>query len=107
MPSKGLQFIETIDPIISVITQIELLGWHGASDKQLVPLIDFVEKAAIFPLESDIIQETISLRQKFKIKTPDAIIAATALTHNLSLLTRNTADFKQIPELRLINPFEL
>lgn len=35
----------------------------------------------------------------------DALIAATALTHNLKLVTRNTKDFLQIQDLELINPF--
>lgn len=35
----------------------------------------------------------------------DALIAATALTHNLRLATRNTKDFSGISDLELINPF--
>jgi predicted nucleic acid-binding protein len=35
----------------------------------------------------------------------DAIIAATALVHDLSLVTRNEEDFKDIPGLRLVKPF--
>jgi toxin FitB len=65
-----------------------------------------VEKATIYQLTQSIIQQTIQLRQIHKIKTPDAIIAATAVIHNLMLITRNTSDFKQIPGLVLVNPFE-
>jgi predicted nucleic acid-binding protein len=32
---------------------------------------------------------------------PDALIAATAIVNNLTLLTRNGADFKRAPNLRL------
>ncbi|HRO44167.1 MAG TPA: hypothetical protein PL009_15140 [Flavipsychrobacter sp.] len=32
---------------------------------------------------------------------------ATAIVHNLSLLTRNIADFKNIRELQVVNPYEL
>ena len=38
------------------------------------------------------------------LPTNDAIIAATALTHRLPLVTRNTDDFAVIPGLRLIDP---
>jgi predicted nucleic acid-binding protein len=38
------------------------------------------------------------------IATMDAFIAATALRHNLALVTRNTADFENL-ELALINPW--
>ena len=36
-----------------------------------------------------------------------AIIAATALIHNLTLITRNIADFKSISNLAIINPHSL
>jgi predicted nucleic acid-binding protein len=35
----------------------------------------------------------------------DAIIAATALVHELPLATRNEDDFKHVTGLRVINPF--
>jgi len=36
----------------------------------------------------------------------DAIVAATALAHRLTLVTRNIGDFSWIQNLDLINPFE-
>ena len=38
------------------------------------------------------------------IKLPDAIIAATALVHGLTLWTHNTDDFKDVPQLKLFDP---
>lgn len=40
-----------------------------------------------------------------KIKMPDAIIASTALCHNLTLVTRNVKDFENLP-ITLINPMD-
>jgi len=40
------------------------------------------------------------------IKLADAVIAATAVVHNLKLATRNVGDFKGIEGLRVVNPFE-
>lgn len=37
----------------------------------------------------------------------DSLIAASALVHNLKLVTRNTKDFDRIPALEIINPWEL
>ncbi|MFY8003432.1 MAG: PIN domain-containing protein [Chitinophagaceae bacterium] len=50
---------------------------------------------------------TAELRKNFKIKLPDAIIAATAIVNELTLITRNTNDFKHINILRTINPWVL
>jgi len=35
-----------------------------------------------------------------------AIIAATALVYDLTLLTNNVADFKSIPNLQIVNPHD-
>ncbi|MBL7776246.1 MAG: type II toxin-antitoxin system VapC family toxin, partial [Saprospiraceae bacterium] len=59
------------------------------------------------PLDETVVNRCISLRKAHKIKLPDAIVAATALVHNLSLLTRNESDFRKIPDLKLINPHNL
>ena len=50
--------------------------------------------------------KTADIRKKQKIKLPDAIIAATALVYELSLVSRNVSDFKNIDGLQLINPWE-
>jgi predicted nucleic acid-binding protein len=53
------------------------------------------------------VNKTIQLRQKQKIKLPDAIIAATALVNGLALVSNNTKDFKNIPDLELVNPYDM
>jgi predicted nucleic acid-binding protein len=50
---------------------------------------------------------TINICRQSKIKLPDAIIAAIALVHNLTLLTRNVSDFKNISKLIYMNPWEI
>ena len=41
------------------------------------------------------------LQQGISVPTADLMIAAVALVHNLTLVTNNTADFQNIPGLRL------
>lgn len=90
---------------VSVITTIEVLGWRGhdaasrASAEKLLGCMDEV------PLATLVVQQTISLRSSYSIKLPDAVIAATALTHVLRLMTRNQADFEHIAGLTIVNPF--
>ena len=56
-------------------------------------------------LDAEIAERAIALRQQRKMGLGDAIIAATALVHGLTLVTRNMDDFKHVSGLDLINPF--
>lgn len=80
-------------PIISAITEIELLCWKTATDKDLQVLHNFIDDALVIELEQSIKLKTADIRKMHKLKLPDAIIAATALVYELTLLSRNTADF--------------
>ncbi len=55
----------------------------------------------------DVITHCVSLRKNKKIKTPDAIIAATALAFNLTIITNNEKDFANIKGLKFINPHKV
>jgi predicted nucleic acid-binding protein len=91
---------------ISIITRIEVLGWHHYTEKSLVNTERLLHKIHQHPLNEDIVNSSIQLRQTFPIKVPDAIIAATALYLDMPLMTRNIKDFQKIPLLKLSNPFE-
>ena len=110
-PPSAEKFIDSTlpdsQPAISVITEIELLCWKTATEKDLEVLHNFIEDAWIFELEKDIKLKTAELRKAYKIKLPDAIIAATALAYDLTLITRNVSDFKNIDGLNMVNPHEV
>lgn len=93
-------------PVISAITEIELLCWKSVSEKDLEILRHFIDDALVIELEQPIKYRTADIRKKHKIKLPDAIIAATALVYELILVSRNTSDFKDIEDLQLINPWD-
>ena len=86
---------------ISVINRIELLGFKQLNGKESDALTSFVSKSNIFDLEEDIILETIQIRKTYNIKLPDAIIAATCMVNNCSLVTNNIKDFDKINGLLL------
>ena len=58
-------------------------------------------------LGNEVIEKAIEIRSKIKIKTPDAIIASTSILNNLTLITRNVNDFKNITGIKVLNPFDL
>lgn len=103
LPKGGKEFLSFVEPVISVITQIELLSNKNLPLHELTQLHEFIKVAVILGLDEEVVQQTISLRQNHKLKTPDAIIAATALVHNFTLLSRNLFDFKNISVLRVID----
>jgi len=108
LPEKGANFIDLlVSPSISVITQMELLGWYRISTEEKEKLQNFINEIAVIQIDHDVIQKTIELRQSHKIKLPDAIIAATAIVNGLILISRNISDFKNISALRVINPWKL
>ena len=94
-------------PVISAITEIELLCWKTTSKKDIQVLQSFISDSFVIELEQTIKNKTAEIRKTSNIKLPDAIIAATAILYDLELVSRNTKDFKNIKGLSLINPFEV
>lgn len=106
LPTSGSDWLQGIIDQnlhhLSVINQIELLGFNG-SPAEMQTLEDFIDVTNLLPLSDVVVQKTIELRKNYKIKLPDAIIAATALAYNLTLITRNTADFQNVTGLACVD----
>ncbi|MCL2042230.1 MAG: type II toxin-antitoxin system VapC family toxin [Bacteroidales bacterium] len=110
IPAKGSDFVENLfntQFLISVVTKIEVLGYNNLPHKTLA-ISNFVSLSEILPLNEAVTEKTIELKRSFrKMKLGDAIIAATAIADNLVLVTRNVDDFKSIPSLSVLNPYEM
>ena len=105
----GLQFMNAVVdnvPTVSVITKIEVLGF-SAPLKHYMLLTSFMEDATVIDLTPPVVNQSIELRKLYKIKLPDAIIAATSMVHDLTLITRNIKDFESIPNLKVRNIHDL
>ncbi len=108
LPINAKNLLTNIEPSISIITRMELFSSNKIADEEKRALEDFVKISTIYShLTEDIAIKAIGIRQQYNIKLPDAIIAATALTYQLKLISRNTKDFKDIEGLQLIDPYEL
>ncbi len=107
LPEKAKTLLYSIDLTISAVTKIEVLGWLNATKEQLQPLYDFMEVTDILPINEAVINKTIEIRQSKKMGLGDAIIAATALIHNLIVISRNISDFKNIDGLQIVDPYSL
>ena len=107
IPQDGMKIVsEMVDqiPNISVISQIEVLRFNDTPENEAT-LEKFINASIIYPLSSSVVQRSIVLCKQHKIKLPDAIIAATAIIEGFTLVTRNTSDFRKIPNLDLLDPF--
>ena len=106
---KGMSFMaEVLDqtPTISVITEIEALSWINPDKSKEQIVKTFVQDANILALTPEVVAQTIRIRRSRKIKTPDAIMAASAIVHNLTLITSDS-DFINIENLNIIDPNSL
>ena len=67
-------------------------------------IVCFISRSSVIGVDNNIVQDTIRIRKTYKLKLPDAIIAATAFVNGITLIADNDKDFKQVPELKYINP---
>lgn len=108
LPVDAKKLLTSIEPAISVITRIELFASTKIDEKEKLTLESFVHMAVVYEtINQDIVAHAIAIRQLYKTKLPDAIIASTALTYNLTLISRNISDFKNIAGLKVIDPYNL
>lgn len=95
-----LPFLE-YDIAVSYITEMELLGVFSISKNQKLAMEKILNQCSIIDCSREIKELAIDLKQKYKIKLPDAIIAATAISKKLPFVSADN-DFKVIKELDLI-----
>ncbi|WP_420962939.1 type II toxin-antitoxin system VapC family toxin [Brucella sp. IR073] len=76
---------------ISIITWMEVMV--GANADLMEPTRLFLEGFEVIALDDTIANRAVELRQRHRIKLPDAVIWATAQTAGRLLVTRNIKDF--------------
>jgi len=106
LPQKTTNLIYGAEMHMSVVTRMELLGSPGATREELKAYKNFIRASTVYDLDERIILKGIDVRKNYRLKLPDTIIAATALVNNFTLITRNVADFKKVPKLNILNPWE-
>ncbi len=91
-------------PMVCVITRVEALGYHRLDTVERLAIEAIFSTLQLIYPTAETFERAISLRQQRKMTLGDALIAATALEHKLTLATANTDDFKWIDGLALVNP---
>ncbi len=103
------QFLRPIinqsESYVSEISRLEVLGYHQINliDKRYFQSL--FSLLNIIPIDKNVVELAIDLRQKKKMSVGDSIIASTALLYSYELYTRNVNDFSWIENLTVVNPF--
>lgn len=66
-----------------------------------------VNLANVIYIDNKIIEKTIDIRRQKAYKIPDAIIAATSISQNFTLISENDKDFIHIQNIQYLNPRQL
>lgn len=89
---------------ISVISELEFKSYPNLSLKDHQIFEKFIKRVSIIDLKDDDIllkNRIVELRKRLKLKLPDAIIAASAITLNAELVTADKG-FSKVQSLKLI-----
>ncbi|MBX3331083.1 MAG: type II toxin-antitoxin system VapC family toxin [Nitrospira sp.] len=85
--------------IISVISELELLAYPGLAPSEEQKVRAFLADIAVMELTLAIKNHAVDLRKRYSLKLPDAIVAATALALEATLLTNDQRllQLKEVP----------
>lgn len=76
---------------------------EGLPDCDRDAFMDFCGRVEVIPMtreDDGLVKQTLELRSRYRLKLPDAIIGATALSCNAVLVTSDI-DFAKVPFLTL------
>lgn len=88
---------------ISSITWMETLSYPFSADEEQI-VRAFLHELRLIEISSSVMELSVEIRRTKKMKLPDAIIAASAIHHDLILVTRNIKDFKGTA-INTLDPF--
>ena len=87
---------------LPTIVATEFLSYPLIEDETIGLFRIFLTQTIPIGLDLGLAEQAALVRRAYKLKTVDAIIAATAILTKSSLITRNIIDFKKIKELNII-----
>jgi predicted nucleic acid-binding protein len=93
--------LERTPIFISIITKVEVLAYPEITPGEEKTFLEMMKNMILIEFDDKLTNLVVNIRRKHKIKLPDAIIAATSLYTNSTLITRNIKDFSKIKELNI------
>lgn len=103
--TRSERFFESTSPsFISVISVTELLAKPKLTKHQARVIENFLEQFNVLEFDHDIAKKAATLKRKYNLHFPDAVIAGTALYHRLTLISQDKV-FKRIKGLKTFSLF--
>lgn len=93
--------------IISELSRLEVLGYHGLTEKESNFFSNFFNESVMIPISNEVVNNAIPLRRGHNMSIGDAIIAATAQIFDCEICTNNQKDFRNIPGLNFADISDL
>lgn len=94
-------FAQNAPLYVSAITELELFAFSKLSAGEERLIEELLTTVAVISLDSHIARLAAFVRRQYRLKVADSVIAATAMFTGSTLVTRNTRDFRKIPNLYL------
>jgi len=95
------RLLEGKELLISFVSDIEIRSLKNLSPRELKVISHFTDHVEIIHSTTPICREAATLRRAYGLKTPDAIIASTAICLQLPLITADQR-FYSLAELQCI-----
>ena len=108
--AKELFRIKDVEIYCSILSKKELLSKGGLKDSERKRVMTMLSDIRVLRIDEDISKKYLFLVKKYGERTDsivDYIIAATAWSKKLPLLTRNKKHFKQIEEITLAPEYDV
>jgi len=94
------EFLQDKQGYVSVITELELIGFPDISSKELKQIKNFLEDCTVIEITEEVKSIYTFLRRQYRLKLGDAAAAATAIYLDLPFISADK-EFNKVTELQL------
>jgi predicted nucleic acid-binding protein len=91
-------YARNVPVYVSVMTEAEVFAFSHLSAEEAERIEQFLTTVSVIPMDSQIARMAAIVRKTYGLKMA-GVIAATALFTGTCVVTRNTADFRKVPQL--------
>ncbi len=90
------------DVVVSSMVRMEAMVYHGKDSDHLERVHHFLQRCELEEIHRSVQDAAVDLRLRYKLKLPDAIIAATAIHLGIPLITADRSFGKLKPEFEIV-----